>query len=145
MIDYAIYCKIHDAHHKQGLTALIRPRGKRAMAVEVDAIVNCTGPLLDLRRTHHPLLRGMLEQGLIRSDPLGLGLDTSDSAAVGPDGTPQHWLFALGPLTRPAWWEITAVPEINAQIDRLVKRIAHDDHRAAPPLAAVFLDIGAGI
>lgn len=131
--------------HKQGLTAVIRPRGKRAMAVEVDAIVNCTGPLLDLRRTHHPLLRGMLDQGLIRSDPLGLGLDTSDSAAVGPEGKPQHWLFALGPLTRPAWWEVTAVPEINAQIDRLVKRIAHDDHRVAPPLAAVFLDIGAGI
>jgi uncharacterized NAD(P)/FAD-binding protein YdhS len=87
----------------------------------------------------------MLEQGLIRSDPLGLGLDTSDSAAVGPDGKAQHWLFALGPLTRPAWWEITAVPEINAQIDRLVRRIAHDDHRAVPPLASVFLDIGAGI
>lgn len=129
----------------QGLTAMIRPRGKRAMAAEVDAIVNCTGPLLDLRQAHHPLLGGMLEQGLIRSDPLGLGLDTSDSAAVGPDGKPQHWLFALGPLTRPAWWEITAVPEINAQIDRLVRRIAHDDHRAAPSLASVFLDIGAGI
>ncbi|HVW74231.1 MAG TPA: FAD/NAD(P)-binding protein [Rhizomicrobium sp.] len=131
--------------HKEGLTALIRPRGKRAMAVEVDAIVNCTGPLLDLRRAHHALLGGLLEQGVIRSDPLGLGLDTADSAALGADGKPQHWLFALGPLTRPAWWEITAVPEINAQIDRLVRRIAHDDHRAAPPLASVFLDIGAGI
>ena len=29
------------------------------------------------------------------------------------------WLYAIGPLTRPAWWEITAAPEINAQIARL--------------------------
>ena len=123
----------------------IRPRGKQAMAVEVDAVVNCTGPLLDVRRSHHPLLRDGLREGLICSDPLGLGLDTSDSAVVNADGKPSNWLFALGPLTRPAWWEITAVPEINAQVDRLVSRIAFDKHRADRPLASIFIDIGAGI
>jgi uncharacterized NAD(P)/FAD-binding protein YdhS len=131
--------------HKEGLTAVIRPRGKQAMAVEVDAIVNCTGPLLDVRRSHHPLLRDGLSEGLICSDPLGLGLDTSDSAVVNADGKPSNWLFALGPLTRPAWWEITAVPEINAQVDRLVSRIAFDKHRADRPLESIFIDIGAGI
>ena len=131
--------------HKDGLTALIRPRGKKAQAVEVDVLVNCTGPAMDLRGTQHPLLSDLLRQGLVCSDPLGLGLETADCTAIGTDGARSDWLFALGPVTRPAWWEITAVPEINAQIDQLVRRIAHDDRRPAPPLAAVFLDIGAGI
>jgi len=131
--------------HKDGLTALIRPRGKRAQTVEVDALINCTGPAIDLRTTQHPLLGDLLRQGLVRSDPLGLGLETADCAALGADGARSDWLFALGPLTRPAWWEITAVPEINAQVDRLVHQIARHETDLFRPLTDVFLDIGAGI
>ncbi len=54
---------------------MIRPRGEKAMTVEADAIINCTGPATDLRKVQHPLLRDLLQQGLVRSDPLGLGLD----------------------------------------------------------------------
>jgi uncharacterized NAD(P)/FAD-binding protein YdhS len=131
--------------HKDGLTALIRPRGRKAQTVEVDALINCTGPAMDLRITQHPLLGDLLRQGLVRSDPLGLGLETVDCAAVGADSARSDWLFALGPLTRPAWWEITAVPEINAQVDRLVRRIARNESELFRPLTDVFLDIGAGI
>ena len=131
--------------HKDGLTALIRLRGKRAQTVEVDALINCTGPAIDLRTTQHPLLGDLLHKGLVRSDPLGLGLETSDCAAIGANGVRSDWLFALGPLTRPAWWEITAVPEINAQVDRLVRQIARSETDLFRPLTEVFLDIGAGI
>jgi uncharacterized NAD(P)/FAD-binding protein YdhS len=131
--------------HKDGLTALIRPRGRKAQTVEVDSIINCTGPALDLRTTQHPLLSDLLRQGLVQSDPLGLGLDTAESAAIGADGKRSDWLFALGPLTRPAWWEITAVPEINVQVDHLVRRIVQDESDLFRPLTEVFLDIGAGI
>ncbi len=54
-----------------------------------------------------------------------------------------EWLFVLGPLTRPAFWEITAVPEIKAQVDRLVGRLAQET--SLRPLTSMFLDIGAGI
>ena len=30
-------------------------------------------------------------------------------------GQPHLSLFALGALTRPQWWEITAIPEISRQ------------------------------
>jgi uncharacterized NAD(P)/FAD-binding protein YdhS len=59
-------------------------------------------------------------------------------------GEASTWLYAVGPLTRPAWWEITAVPEITAQVDGLVHALTQDvDH--APALADVFVDMGAGI
>ncbi len=54
------------------------------------------------------------------------------------------WLFALGPLTRPAWWEITAVPEINLQIDRLVAQLSSPV--TAPRLTVTdFMDMCGGI
>jgi uncharacterized NAD(P)/FAD-binding protein YdhS len=130
---------------KGGLTAMIRPRGQNALIIDFDAIINCTGPAIDLRHTCHPLLRTLLSDGQVRSDPLGIGLDTEDCAAMGSDGKRSDWLYALGPLTRPAWWEITAVPEINAQIDRLVHQFSQGESEPSRPLAAIFLDIGAGI
>jgi uncharacterized NAD(P)/FAD-binding protein YdhS len=131
--------------HRHGLTVMIRPRGEKALTMDVDAILNCTGPAVDLRHTCHPLLRTLLNDGQVRSDPLGIGLDTKDCAAIGSDGKRSDWLYALGPLTRPAWWEITAVPEINAQIDRLVHQVSQGEPEPSRPLAAIFLDIGAGI
>jgi uncharacterized NAD(P)/FAD-binding protein YdhS len=131
--------------HKDGLTAVIRPRGEQALSAEIDVVINCTGPVLDLRHAVQPLLQNLMHHGLVRPDTLGLGLDTEDCAVVGVSGVPSDWLFALGPLTRPAWWEVTAVPEIKAQIDRLVGRFAPEISEIFRPLTAVFLDIGAGI
>jgi uncharacterized NAD(P)/FAD-binding protein YdhS len=99
---------------------------------------------MDLRNSLHPFLQDLLARGLVRSDPLGLGLDTEDSAVKDAAGTVSGWIYALGPLTRPAWWEIVAVPEINAQIDRLVERLS-SARAATAPLHTVFVDMGAGI
>ena len=130
---------------KDGLTAVIRPRGESALSAEVDVVINCTGPAMDLRHAEHPLLQNLLHQGLVRPDKLRLGLDTEDCAVIGATGVPSDWIFALGPLTRPAWWEVTAVPEISAQITRLVGRFAPKILEVFRPLTAVFMDIGAGI
>jgi uncharacterized NAD(P)/FAD-binding protein YdhS len=131
--------------HNNGVVVLLRPRGEKAQAVNLDAIINCTGPMTDLRDTKHALLRDLLAQGLIGSDPLGLGLESEDGAVRSTGDAVSDWLYALGPLTRPAWWEITAVPEINAQIDRLVRTIVGRPSDLATSLPAVFQDIGAGI
>ncbi len=63
---------------------------------------------------------------------------------IDAQGRPSSWLFALGPLTRPAWWEITAVPEINLQIERLVAQITRSAP-VAPLTSADFLGMGGGI
>ncbi|HEY1709372.1 MAG TPA: FAD/NAD(P)-binding protein [Rhizomicrobium sp.] len=127
----------------------VRERGTHAArTMRAAAVINCTGPRSDMDRLAFPLLANMRRRGLIAPDPLGLGIETADCAAIGSAGHTSPWLYALGPLTRPTWWEITAVPEINLQVDRLVDRLVHPHGAGGPPdklLADAFSDLGTGI
>lgn len=102
-----------------------RPRGSRATEnVVVRRIVNCIGPSGDVAAADDPLLRSLLTQGLARPDPLRLGLDVdSQSNLIGVDSRPVPGLHALGPMTRGAFWEITAVPDIRQQAWSLARRL----------------------
>ncbi|MBV9990582.1 MAG: FAD/NAD(P)-binding protein [Alphaproteobacteria bacterium] len=109
-------------------------------------VINCTGPRSDMDRLAFPVLADLRKRGLVAPDALGLGIETDDCAALGSAGHPSSWLYALGPLTRPSWWEVVAVPEINAQIDRLVHDLTSGRHtKQEPSLADAFQDLGAGI
>ncbi|MBV8682185.1 MAG: FAD/NAD(P)-binding protein [Caulobacteraceae bacterium] len=79
-------------------------------------VVNCVGPLSDLRRSEDPLVRSLLQAGLIRPDRCRLGLDVDGaSRPLADDGTPSPGLFAVGPLTRGEVYEMTSVPDIRIQ------------------------------
>ncbi len=94
-------------------------------ALTAARIVNCTGPEADIRRADEPLLRNLLAAGRIRPDACRIGIDIDREArAVGEDGAPSPTLFAIGPMTRGAWWEIVAVPDIRGQVDALAERLA---------------------
>jgi len=108
-------------------------------------LINCTGPRSDLAGVGIPLFMDLRRRGLIKPDIMALGIETAECAVLDGDGQPSSWLYALGPLTRPAWWEITAVPEIAAQIDQFVATLTSPEQRITPPLADAFLDLGAGI
>lgn len=127
------------------IVAGLHPRGGGAVETFGAArVLNCTGPRSDLQGLEEPLFADLARKGLTAPDALGLGLETQDCAVLSARGEPSTWLYALGPLTRPAWWEITAVPEIAAQVDGLVHALAQDIAHA-PALADVFVDMGAGI
>ncbi|GAA1503513.1 FAD/NAD(P)-binding protein [Nocardioides humi] len=84
--------------------------------VEVDAVVNCTGPLADVRQSAEPLLRALVARGTAAADPLALGLDSSaDGEVVGADGRVVDGLYVVGPPRKGTLWESTAIPEIRAQ------------------------------
>lgn len=122
----------------------IHRRGGGERRFEAGHVVNCTGPGGDFDRIAIPLIADVRKRKLAIADPLGVGLETNDCAVRDAAGHPSSWLFALGPLTRPAWWEITAVPEINIQVDRLVDYLT--SATPAPKLTpADFLGIGEGI
>lgn len=108
-------------------------------------IINCTGPGGRFDRTALPLIADLRAKGLAKADPLGLGLDTQDGAVIGASGEVSERLYALGPLAKAAWWEITAVPEITLQINDLVQRLAHGSTPTRPLSASAFMDMGAGI
>ena len=108
-----------------GAQVSIRRRGGEALELEVGRIVNCTGPG-DISGSHQPLVRQLLDAGLGRPDALGMGLDTDHlGRLLAADGRPQDDLFALGPLTKGSFWEITAVPDIRRQVWSVARRLSN--------------------
>jgi uncharacterized NAD(P)/FAD-binding protein YdhS len=105
------------------VTVAVRGGGERGF--EVAAAVNCTGPEGAIARVEDPLVRQLLASGLARPDALGIGFDVdAENRLVGADGEPSRGLYAVGPLTRGALWEIVAVPDIRGQVRDLARTLA---------------------
>ena len=104
-----------------------RPRGgDRAQNLRVGRVVACVGPEGDLARSQHPLLARLLAEGRARPDVHRLGLDVDHvGRVVDATGRRQDQLFAVGPLTRGAAWEIIAVPDIRRQVWDLARFLTH--------------------
>ncbi len=102
---------------EQGLAVTIRQRrSSTEQALRVDRLVNCTGISVDYRRSSAALIANLREQGLIRPNALGLGLDTTpDGTVLDAQGQPSRWLHTLGPPRKGDLWETTAVPELRQQ------------------------------
>ena len=102
---------------------IVTHRPRRATADEhlaVKRVVNCSGPACDYGRIADPLIRNLLDRGDIRPDPLRLGLDVSTLCALrNRRGEIWQRLYAIGPVTRPAFWEVTSVPDIRRQCETL--------------------------
>ena len=121
----------------------LRPGGERIF--RAGHVINCTGPGGDFARIANPLIADLRDRRMAVPDSLGVGIETQDCAVIDGAGRPSSRLFALGPLTRPAWWEIVAVPEINLQIERLVAQLSGAEDNGHKLTVADFLDQGAGI
>ncbi|WP_315703913.1 MULTISPECIES: FAD/NAD(P)-binding protein [unclassified Bradyrhizobium] len=108
-----------------GARVRYRRRGRpEAETIEVGAIVDCTGIVRDPRATINPAVRSLFDQGLARPDPLRIGIDvTAECTIIHADGTLSQRLFAIGPLTRAAFWEIMAIPDIRNQCAALAAQL----------------------
>ena len=115
------------AQSDEGVTVTWRRRGCDAPEMlTAQRIVNCTGPQGDLTRTTEPLLSTLQRKGVVRPDPAHLGLDVDSRAqTIAVDGRSNDWLYALGPMTRGAFWEIVAVPDIRQQTWNLARRLSN--------------------
>lgn len=108
-----------------GVTLEIRHRwSDRIETLRVARAINCSGPQSNYFATSDPLLRDLIGRGLVRPDPLGLGLDVTDHGAlISADRGPSRRLFALGPITRGTFWEVVAVPDIRFHSARLASHL----------------------
>jgi uncharacterized NAD(P)/FAD-binding protein YdhS len=122
----------------------IHLRGGAKRVFKAGHVINCTGPGGDFAKIAIPLIAELRDRKLAVPDVLGVGIETRDCAVIDAASEASSWLFALGPLTRPAWWEITAVPEINLQIERLVAQLS-SPVTAQRLTVADFMDMGGGI
>ncbi len=88
--------------------------------LDVDRIINCSGPNSDPEKTHDRLTENIIASRYARASAAGVGLDVDEACRViNREGEAQRSLFAIGAPTRGRWWEITAMPEIAQQARRL--------------------------
>ena len=109
------------------MLATFRRRGADTPEMlSVRRVINCTGPQGDLYAAREPLLQNLLARGLIRPDSLHIGIDVdSEARVIGASGEADDRLYAIGPMTRGAFWEIVAVPDIRKQVWSLGRRLSH--------------------
>ena len=93
--------------------------------IEAGRIVDCRGIRRDPLEHASPLFAALIADGTARIDPMRIGLDVSpDCGVIDRMGRPSARLHAIGPVSRAAFWEITAIPDIRAQTTILARRIA---------------------
>jgi uncharacterized NAD(P)/FAD-binding protein YdhS len=111
-------------HGRVNVTFRARGTGSQH-ALQAACVIDCTGPGADVTQSTDPLIQTLLRVGIARPDPLRLGLDvTAEGALLTRSGAPSRRLFAVGPLTKGANWEMTAVPELRTQCRDLAHILA---------------------
>jgi uncharacterized NAD(P)/FAD-binding protein YdhS len=120
-----------------GVRAVWRPRGADAVQqIPVQRVINCSGPQTNPAQLTDPLVVQLIEAGLARPDPYGLGMAaTAQGALVAGDGIPSPRLFGVGPIVRGALWEIVSVADIRNQAEQVAAAAlaaARGSARSAP-------------
>jgi len=93
--------------------------GGVSKVLDVQRVIKASG-LEHISKTRDPLMQRLLDRGLVRMDPQGMGLDVTDGLnAVRADGEPAPRIWALGPIVRGVFWECVAVPDIRVQASHL--------------------------
>lgn len=94
-----------------------RRRGAGHEHLATDWILNCSGPEERYDRIRDPLIGALLASGQARRGALGLGLDVDPACQLRDlAGSAQPGLYAVGPATRGAFWEVTAASSIRTQL-----------------------------
>lgn len=90
-----------------------------------DAVILTTGPAHDAILSSSGLLGELARQGLVRADPLRLGLDVSkDCLAINRHGRTVPGLYIAGPLARGRFGELMGIPEVTANAELVAGLLA---------------------
>lgn len=108
-----------------GVAVTISQRNTQAeTTLQVQRVIRCTGVSVDYRQSTHALITSLRSQGLIRPNPLGLGVDTApDGSLLQTDGTASKLLYTLGTPRKGDLWETIAVPELRQQAQALAETL----------------------
>ncbi|MFM7017087.1 MAG: FAD/NAD(P)-binding protein [Bacteroidota bacterium] len=118
--------KLIDVKENQnGLTIQFFDKEKESnVQLNAQRIINCIGPEGDYGKVENPLLKHMLNQGLISKDPLSLGFNaTGDGNIIDQEGQEVANLFTIGSGLRGILWESTAIPEIRVQAHQMATKL----------------------
>lgn len=90
--------------------------------IEARWAINCTGPSPTVGHAEDRFAASLIDAGLARVDPIGLGLETDPlGRPLAGSGRSSGGLWVIGSLRRPALWETTAVPELRGQAESVAR------------------------
>lgn len=107
---------------EQGIDVLVREGDGTGCRESGDLVINCTGPQASFSKAGVALFDNLLARGLVRCDPLDMGIEVDDDLSViEDDGRASTHIDAIGPLLKGSLWETTAVPELRGQAMRVAE------------------------
>lgn len=93
----------------------------------LDHLIVTTGPGHEALIVSQPLLKSLSQQGLIRADPLGFGMDVdSQSHTLNLTGQPNPRLFVVGPAARARFGELMGLPQVADHAADVAKNILQE-------------------
>jgi uncharacterized NAD(P)/FAD-binding protein YdhS len=121
---YAARVQSYQTEQNAVVVRLRMRRTHQETVIQAGQVINCTGPISDIRRVHHPLLSKLLEQGHIQPGPLNMGLAvTPEGALINAEGKSSTQLWTMGSLKKGSLWETIAVPELREQAAQLAHNV----------------------
>ena len=89
----------------------------------VDLVINCIGPESNYKRLNLPLIKNLLDSGIIECDEQSITIKTNNWNVINKSGQEINNLMAIGPVLKGELFECTAVPEIRKHTFELSKQI----------------------
>lgn len=95
--------------------------------IHADAIINCIGSESNFERIDAELVKNLIANGHIRTDPISQGLDAlPDGRIIDKNGVGSDVFCTLGTALKGVLLESTAMPEIRVQAKDLAARLLAD-------------------
>jgi uncharacterized NAD(P)/FAD-binding protein YdhS len=110
--------RINDIHENEDTITLeyYNKSTQQQETLNVTRIINCTGPQVNVQKSTNPLIKCLVQKGMIQSDLYRLGIvTTSEYEVVNAYDQVLTGMFTLGGNLRGMLWETTAVPELKKQ------------------------------
>jgi uncharacterized NAD(P)/FAD-binding protein YdhS len=104
---------------KPGDTDIEVNAGNETLIVPI--VFDCRGPCYDVRKSASPLLKNLLDQGLVAPHETGVGLQVESDLRV----SGSERLYAMGALAAGARLESIAIPELRRQAQDIAQSLTH--------------------
>ncbi|WP_312179459.1 FAD/NAD(P)-binding protein [Pantoea sp. CTOTU46764] len=118
-------CEISDLGKQLQITLCTREGASETH--RLDHLIVTTGPGHEALTASQPLLQSLSQQGLIRADLLGFGIDVdSQSRTLNLTGQPNARLFVVGPAARARFGELMGLPQVADHAAAVARHILQE-------------------
>jgi uncharacterized NAD(P)/FAD-binding protein YdhS len=113
------------------LELTLRTRNGDIETHQLDHLIVTTGPAHEALTASQPLLQSLSQQGFIRADQLGFGIDVDgQSRTLNHASQPNARLFVVGPAARARFGELMGLPQVADHAADVAKTILQELHIA---------------